>query len=306
MHKPKFFLVKNLARTPLRSALCGRFTALILTLTLSVLMSSTQAKLSTADELRLYLPIQQQQFPGVIEQLTLLFSQAGLGKLKIQTADYWGNYQWAIRNGKPGLYYAAPHFLAWSLHQHNFKPLVRILEPLKYVIASRTNNANVFEINDLNKKTVCTQRALNLDYLLINSAFDNRLHSAKPLVVPSVEDAMTDRDSPCIAFSMSDHLFVEQERRNPGKFIRLQQSKLYNNYGFTLHPDLAPKYIHSLRLFLLSEPVQKLLQPLLRQTAAKTTLVNADLDDYPPTYLSALDNYWPHPLGTKPANERNE
>lgn len=253
---------------------------------------AAQQVAAASRELTLYLPITEQQHPELQQQLGHHFEQAGLGELRIVTADYWHDYQWALRKGKAGLYYAAPHFLAWSLHQHNFTPLLRIAEPLKYVIATRASNLNVFEISDLNKRTVCAQRALNLDYLLINSAFDNRLHSANVKPVWSVVEQMTDAASPCVAFSLSDHYFIEQELAQPGEFIRLQQGPSYNNYGFVLHPTLAPSYREPLIEFFSNPEIQTLLQPLLRQTATKAVLTEAKAADYPRAYLRPLLTYW--------------
>jgi uncharacterized protein YeeX (DUF496 family) len=84
-----------------------------------------------------------------------------------------------------------------------------LAEPLKYVIASRRNNSNIFEINDFNKKIVCAQRALNLDYLLVNAAFDNPMHSAKTKPVWSVVEDMQNSQKDCTAHSINDHLLVE-------------------------------------------------------------------------------------------------
>jgi hypothetical protein len=239
-----------------------------------------------------YLPVSSEQFPAIAAQLEEQLAIAGLDNIEVITADYWHTYQQAIRNGRPGIYFAAPHFLAWSIHQHNFQPLLRIAEALTYVIASRRSNSNVFEINDLNQMTICTQRALNLDYLLVNTAFDNPMHSAKTRPVWSVINEMKTSQNRCAAFSISDHLFVEMELATPGKFIRLHQGEVLANFGFALHPSLIEKYASKIMELLQAEPVRSLLRPMYRQTANKANLVTASIEDYPIDYMAPLVTYW--------------
>ena len=238
------------------------------------------------------MPINSEQLPQIITQLEQELANAGFGNVEVVTADYWHTYQQSIRKGRPGIYFAAPHFLAWTLHQHNFQPLLKLAEPLKYVIASRRNNSNVFEVNDLNKKTVCTQRALNLDYLLVNAAFDNPMHSAKTWPVWSVLEEMKKVQNRCTAFSISDHHFVELELAAPDNFIRLQQGEIFPNFGFAIHPSLVEKYAKKLTEFLQRKSTYDLLRPMYRQTASKAYLVTASIEDYPIGYTEALATYW--------------
>lgn len=272
--------------------------AILFVLLISVMgttLSAPQVALSARqidEPLTLYLPVHTAEHPDLVEGLKQEYSAANLGELRIQTADYWNSYQWALRTGKPGLYFAAPHFFAWAIHKHNFAPLLRLSEPLKYVIASRTNSSEIFEVSDLNNRAVCSKRALNLDYLLLNTAFDNRLHSAEAVTVMSVAKAMTEPSHQCLGFSISDHHFVEQELREPGKFIRLQQGKTFSNFGFMLHPTGNAAYQKQLTEFLLSDTVQALLRPIFLQTSSKAILIEAKASDYPKHYLAKLKPYW--------------
>jgi len=239
-----------------------------------------------------YLPLHSEQQGELVEQLQLALNNTGLDRIKVRTANYWHGYQNGLRFGRKGLYFAAPHFAAWSINQHDFIPMLRIDDSLKFVIASKQADSQYFEINDLNQKKICAQRALNLDYLLVNTAFDNRLLSANIVSVWSVNNELHNDQTECVAFAINDHKFVELEQSHPGKFIRLQQGSQFNNYAFVAHPSFDVEQIDNIKQFLLRKDVQKILRPLYRLSATKTSLVTARKADYPREYLQPLAPYW--------------
>jgi len=245
-----------------------------------------------AEKLAFYLPLHSSQHPKLVSELEHALQISGLDNLKVRTADYWQGYQQGIRLGRKGVYFAAPHFAAWSINQHDFAPIVRLDEPLKYVIAIRRKNSQYFEINDLARQKVCSERALNLDYLLVNTGFDNPVLSANTVAVWSVMDEIVDQNTDCVAFAISDHAFNRLEKNKPREFIRLQQGPRFNNYTFVAHPNLNTALINKLRAFLLREDIQALMQPLFRPITTKAKLVNAYRRDYPLNYLTQLAPYW--------------
>ena len=241
----------------------------------------------------LYLPIHSQQYPELVQTLSAELIKSGLGNIELRTADYWSRYKQGIRKGQPGVFFAAPHFSAWAIHQHQFIPLLRLNQPLKFVIASRTTDSHYFEINDLNKQKVCTQNTLNLDYLLVIKAFNSSLQSANIEVMPSVIAQLEHTNSACAAFVMSDHHFIQQELQKPNTLIRLYQGQTFNNYAFIAHPSINEKTQTKIRAFLRQSKIQTLLRPMFAHTANNTTnLVTAKTEDYPLSYTSVLKPYW--------------
>jgi len=240
----------------------------------------------------LYLPISSQQFPSLKSGLQEALTAQGLGQLEIKTADFWQSYQQGIRHGRIGIYFAAPHYSAWAIQQHNFSPLLRLPNSLKYVVAARQNDSHFFEVTDLAQQPVCTQRGLNLDYILLGEAFGSGLLSAQPLEVWSVVNEMREDADRCKAFSVSNHLFEELDVQQPNMFIRLAQGESFNNYAFIAHPDVPARIKTRLKRFLQSNNAKQMLQELYRFYSSSTSLLRARKSDYPAEYIQPLSAYW--------------
>ena len=245
-----------------------------------------------SDNVSLYLPIPDQGHGQMIADLRNALDQAQLSFIKIKTAEHWIQYQQAIHDGKPGVYLTAPHYAAWLIHKGQFRPLLRLAKPIKFVIAVERAKTNFFEIDDLANRQICTQRALNLDYLLVNSVFQNRLLSASEKQVWSVVDEMRDKTAACDAYAISDHSFLMLEREQPNEFVRLQQGKPYSNYVFIAHPTINVELTNKLRRVLLAKPTLKILTPLYAIYTDQRKLVDAKTKDYPPSYADILKQFW--------------
>jgi len=244
------------------------------------------------NQIALYLPLHADQHKELLIELRTALDAARLTNIKIRTAENWLQYQQAIRGGERGLFFAAPHYAAWAINKMQFRPLLRLYDPIKYVIAVERSKGNFFEINDLANGQICTQQALNLDYLLVNNAFQNRLLSANEKPVWSVLDAMLNPQNNCDAYSISEHVFANIEQEHPNKFIRLQQSRHFNNYVFMAHPTLSSHIRKKISNFLLTEKTLELLTPLYERYAKQSKLVPANTEDYPPSYADILRQYW--------------
>ena len=243
-------------------------------------------------KIKLYLPIDREKNTALISTLEDALGEIGLNQIKVEGSDYWHAYQNGLRSGRTGIYFAPPHFAAWAISQHNFVPLARLSSPLSYVIATHQEDRALFEINDLSGEKVCSSRPLNLDYLLINSLFQDFVNAPQIEIVPSVVLQMRSSDSQCQAFAVSNHLFEQFEIEQPNKFIRLQQSNLHNNYVFIAHPKFAGRDLRTLRHFLLATKTQKLLEPVLKLFATEGELVSSRKNDYPKQYWKPLTPYW--------------
>lgn len=240
----------------------------------------------------LFLPYHSSQFPQLGLKLNAALAQAGLSEIKTQSTDHWHPYQQGIRKGRVGIYLAPPHFTAWAIRKHKFKPILRLPDKLKYVIASRSADAHLFEMNDLADKHVCSQNAVNLDFMLVRTSFGTSFLAAENKVVNSVASAMQYDNQNCDAFSVSEHLFKEFNLKTPYRFIRLQQGNEYNNYAFIAHPDIGNNTLKKLQKFLRGKESQAVLEPLLKQFSKSTRLTSVKSSDYPKSYLEPLDLYW--------------
>lgn len=239
-----------------------------------------------------YLPINSKQFPELTEKLQQALINQNLSEINVVSADYWQLYQQNIRRGRVGIYYAAPHFTAWTIEYHQFHPLVRTPEKLKYVIASQQSNPGIFEIRDLERKTICTLSALNLDYLLVTQTFEKNLQPAHIQIVESLDTQMNNPHTPCSAFSLSEYQFTQQQLNKPIKHIMLAQGQEYSNYGVSIHPSLRDDYTEKITAFLQKQSTLDILKPMIELHSRKTILIPATREDYPPNYTAALKQYW--------------
>ena len=227
-----------------------------------------------------------------LEQLQQAFGGHDIGKIRIKPVRFWNNFQSDLREGKRGIYLAPPHFAAWAINKHGFRPLLRAPDPLKYVIAVNRSDSHLFEINDLDQQRVCAQKPLNLDYLLINAAFDEPMHWAEIVTVRSVHKEMLANDTRCVGFALSNHLYKQLENQYPDRFIRLQQGAEFNNYVLVSHPDIDDSLLLKMMQLLQQSRMQKHLLPLLRPYADSGQLIRAKVEDYPLTYTLDLTPYW--------------
>jgi len=259
-------------------------------LILPILTSPSNA--SEVQNINFYLPSHSAQFPSLSPQLQQAFISEGLNNITVKHADYWQQYQQNIRRGQIGIYYAPPHFTAWVIEKHNFKALLKVKNNLKYVIASKQANEEIFEIRDLKNKDICTRTALNLDYLLVINAFEKNLQTANTNIAISPAEEMFNPNSQCSAFSISEHFFVQLQLNQPNHFIRLFQGTEYQNYAISIHPSLDKAYSAKLSRFLTSEHALKILSPLLKLSTSSPTLLKAKEDDYSSKYAEPLKRYW--------------
>lgn len=249
------------------------------------------SKAQETQKIPFYLPVHSSQLNDSIIKFNDELLETGFS-FEIRHSDLWQQYQQDVRTGNPGVYFAPPHFSAWLIQQHNFTPLLKVEDKLKYVIASKARDQHIFEINDLVDKKICTQNPLNLDYLLIKHAFKRNIQTADIHLVKSVIDETRNAETPCDAFSISNHIFEQQEFENYSKYIRLAQSDEWNNYAFSMHPSLTQEFLVPLLKLLNKRKTQKILAPMLKLTAQNATLTEATNNDYPVEYIEGLESYW--------------
>ena len=262
-----------------------------------------QEATSQSDKLEIpfYLPITQEQFPGLTDKLESALKMAShknakLSMLRLRTTDYWHPYQHGIRQGRPAIYFAAPHFASWLVNNHSFEPTLRLSGTIRYVIAVRRSDSHIFEVSDLANKTICTQETMSLSFLLAGgttgASKKRSLLPAKTLPVRSVVKEMQVNSERCDAFSLSEHVFRQFSAQLPFQFIRLQQSREFSNYSYLLHPSISPATKSALRAFLVSKKVAAILQPMYRLFAKQATILSGEPNHYPPSQMLLLQPYW--------------
>jgi hypothetical protein len=259
---------------------------------LSAESETKSASQVTQEIIPFYLPINEAQFPGLIEKLEKALGEANLGHLKLTTTSYWHPYQNGIRQGRLGIYLTAPHFASWLINQHQFNTELRLAGPLRYVIAVRRDDTEIFEVNDLVNKTVCTTATMDLSFLLAKESVPRSILSAKTRRVESVVEQMRLDSRRCNAFSLSEHLFLKLAMDQPFKFIRLKQSEEFSNYAYLVHPSVPPQTAVALTKFLKNRGVIKMLTPMHQLFSAEPRIVSARAIHYPRSQMSPLLRYW--------------
>lgn len=276
---------------------------------------SAQAPITTAPSaptIAVYLPTVEPQHADLINQLQSLWKNFLLSHsasvvtatdIQFRWVSDWHNYQQGVRLGRPGLYLTAPHFAAWLIHRHQFVPRMRLNSPISFVVAARRNDAQIFEINDLARRNVCAPQPLNLDYLLVNSAFDQPMLSAEIKIIRSVFSLMRKGGGgeashgavQCRGFALNHRQFAMLESQLPEHYIRLHQSREFSNYATVIDAQVNAKYPRLGNLFdtfLREEETQTVLAPVLAQLAEIPVWVDASKEDYPSSYFEPLQRFW--------------
>ena len=243
------------------------------------------------EKIPFYLPISSVDYPNLKHRLDAALFEAGLGQFSTQTTDYWHSYQQGLKLGRLGIYLAAPHFVAWANHQHDFRPLLKLESNTQYVLASRSRDIDLFEVDDLNDRPVCTQASLNLDFILLNQAFSNPLYSAKNIIVSNVAKEISSNNRNCHAFTIANHLFLKHNLAHPESLIRLQQGQAWPPYAWVMHPQLE-SHTKAMSKFLVSEKTLKILRPILRSFSEGEKILHTETRDYPPSIAAPLVTYW--------------
>lgn len=258
-----------------------------------LLLSYASASQSEPPEtIPFYLPYSATEFPNIDKKLEYALSEVGLDHFKVHSTDYWHPYQQGLRQGRTGVYFAAPHFTAWSISKNKFVPILRLKNKLQYVIVARRADSEIFEVNDLAGQTVCTQRAPNLDFLLSRTALKRAPVLARTQNVESVPQAMTSNQTSCKAFSVSRHIFEDFAKSKPFEFIRLQQSAPSKNYAFVIDRKTAIAHGLELKKFLQSSQAKSILKPLYKLYSSSPILVSTKSSDYTREDLDPLKGYW--------------
>ena len=258
-------------------------------LCLLVLLAPVQAY---AGSISIYLPIHSARYSGLIDQLNERLTHKQLSQFQFKASDYWHPFQQGIRQGRDGVYLAPPHFAAWAIHKHRFIPVAKLEGNLTYVIVARKDDLSLFEIDDLNNRKVCSQAALNLDYLTLRQAFSNPLYSAETVIVADVFQYLQEDNAECEAFAISNHQFFELDAKSPDLYIRLQQGETWPSYAFVSHPEVETISLLKLRNFLLTKDIQAALEPILKKFSESGSLSKAYLRDYPEQLKEILQTDW--------------
>jgi len=257
-----------------------------------ILSFANTCKAEDEQPIPFYLPLSSEQFPHIAQQLQSALDQAGLSNFQVSTTDYWHPYQQGLRKGRPGVYFAAPHFSAWAVTRNKFIPILRLKGKLQYVLAARRADSHIFEVNDLAGKTVCTQRAPNLDFLLSRTALKEALILARSKSVNSVPFAMNANDLDCHAFSVGEHIFDQFNESEPFRFIRLYQSEASSNYSFLMDRQTALKQAPAIKKFLRNKKTKSILEPMYKLFSPKPKLVSVRTRHYSRAGYAPLIDYW--------------
>lgn len=244
------------------------------------------------EDIRFYLSNSSQTNPNLHSALQLELDKAGLSYIKVSSTDFWHPFIQGIRQGRTGIYFAAPHFSAWAVKQHQFVPLLKLSGNLQYVLLSRQNDIDIFEVSDLARKRICASKAPNLDFILANSALTSSLNSPIIISKTSSATAMLKGDKDCDAFVVSEHIFTQHALKNPYRFVRLQQSKKQLNHAFISSPDVDIETLTAFKKVMLSKTVTTLLEPLYSEYSSRPILIRATDDEFGKTQNDYLNKIW--------------
>ena len=214
-----------------------------------ILLHVALVQAEEADPIPVYLPVNSQISDTYLDELNKASPQLNQTRFEFQKVQSWSAYQQAIRGSHKGVFLAAPHYSAWAVRKLNFVPILRIKQPLKYVVVVRRQDSHLFELSDLTGRKVCAQKPLNLDYLMLRQAFKNTIQGTRIISVDSASHEINLNLPNCDGVVISAHRFSILAKQNPDKFIRLHQSAIFNNYSFIANPNIEQAHLNRLRQF---------------------------------------------------------
>lgn len=252
---------------------------------------------ANADEapVTLYLPY---ITPDLSEQLEQALKNAGVGTMKVDNGDFWHPYQQGLRKGRRGVYFAQPHFAAWSIQRHGFQAIYKLHGRLKYVLASRRTDNHLFEINDLQGRVICREAGLNLGTVWLNNLLGDYRLTALSEEVASVEQAMKVNNKKCDAFVVDDYAYDRINKGQLGPYIRLKQSPVYKHNALVAHPEIPQATTSALKKALKSKRIKSLLKPYFSKLSKWQNLLPVQAEDYTAADYKLLDAYWGKHTGT--------
>lgn len=269
-----------------------RVTSRLLVTLLGSLCFNATAQNTELQSLSLYLPVSSQDHPNLQKTLNESLQRNQFSNIEVKFSEHWHSYQQGLKNGDIGLYLAPPHFAAWAINRNNFIPLIRIAEPLSFVIAAKRSQPEIFELYDLINRPVCSERPLNLDYLLSFEAFNNLYGSSENNFVSNVKAEMLAKQTDCYGFAISNHVLRQSQIEGNDDFIRLYQGQSYNNYVLIAHPQISTEFLQRLKRYFIQADTQQLLRPLLKLYANEIKLISSKKADYPVSYIDVLKVHW--------------
>lgn len=276
---------------PLNHALFLSF--LVFALLFASGVKANQAPVANRDKaVILYLPTVSTVNPELHTQLQQALNEQGLPQIVVKNVDFWHPYQQGLRAGRPGIYFAQPHFTAWAIEQHGFNPVYKLHGRLKYVLASRRTDSHLFEVNDLAGGVICREPGLNLGTVWINSVLGQYRLTAQSKEVESVEQAMTKGEKKCDAFIIDDYAYDRVNNGQLGRYIRLKQSPVYKHNAFIAHPTISGELLATLQKALKSRKVKALIKPYLNSLSKWQNLLPVKEGDYSSGDYDLLNAYW--------------
>lgn len=239
-----------------------------------------------------FLPITSSTDPKLTNELQSAFAAEGLNNVIVKNVDFWHPYQQGLREGRPGIYFAQPHFAAWAIGQHDFRPIYKLHGRLKYVLASRRNDSHLFEVNDIEGGVICREPGLNLGTVWLNSIIGKYRLTVSSKEVESAEHAMLNDSGDCDVFVIDDHAYDRVNNGQLGRYIRLKQSPVYKHNALVAHPNIPNALTDKLKTALKTREIKALLAPYLTGLSKWQNLLPVKQDDYSADDHELLNAYW--------------
>ena len=252
----------------------------------------SQNNAENTGDINFYLPFNATLEPQLPGNLSTVLQAQGLTNINIQSADYWQLYLSSVQRGNVGLYWVAPHFAAWLIHKHQFVPLLKLEPPLEYSVVTRKDDFVIFSLADLKGKQICSQHAMNLDFLLASELFEEMANPPSRAVTWDVAARFAADDTRCDAFVVSNTVLQRVASTRPEHWIKLHTSPPFTNYSLVAHPSFTKKTIDSFSRAMNSQAMRDAMSPIWFDHADDGSMNSAQKTDYPIGLIAPLTQTW--------------
>lgn len=227
-----------------------------------------------------------EHYQAIADFLTL----ATGAKFSYRNPGNWLSYQNEMRKGDYDLVFDGPHFVGWRARQIGHAPLLKLPQPLVWVVVTRADSP-LKSIKELAGRRVCVHAPPNLGTLTLQSLFDNPARQPYLIEIKGWQAAYQGvAEGRCDATILPrDNLRKYDPDGRVAKVVHQHQP--YPNQAFTAGPRITPQLRARIVAALMSEHGRQITAPLRERFGQGADMVPASMDEYQEAAL-VLKTYW--------------
>ncbi|MDH5181089.1 MAG: phosphate/phosphite/phosphonate ABC transporter substrate-binding protein [Gammaproteobacteria bacterium] len=193
----------------------------------------------------------------------------------------WMHYQKEMVENKYHIVFDGPHFVSWRMNHTNHIPLVKLPQPLVWVIIARKDDTRTNALKDLEGRGFCGHPSPNLGTLTVRSLMNTATREPRLVVRKGWHTIYKGvvNEKACVAGALpKTNLYLYDPELKHTKIIYEHQP--YPNQAITISNKFDTELRDKVRASLLSKEGQNSMAKLRKRYTKGDTLVKANKDEY--------------------------